>query len=95
MRALPGAEAQTALEAEQAARVESSPQPAKRPRRAPRRRAPVRQEIAPRYRPAVRERERSHEEVVDLLGMEGVLNLDDAPTVATDTGRPWVRGLRG
>ena len=40
-------------------------------------------------------RQRVHEEAVDLLGMDGVLNLDDSSAAPTGVSRPWSRGLRG
>ena len=67
--------------------------PASRPRPQPRRHA-ARARVAPIVRlPQVRQR--VHEEVVDLLGMDGVLDLDDSPAAATGVSRPWSRGLRG
>jgi hypothetical protein len=97
LRALPRDEAQASLAAEQAPRADQAPPPApvKRPRTTPSRRAPRGRVVAPVCMPPVRDRERSREEVVDLLGMDGVLNLDDSPTAASDASRPWARGLRG
>jgi hypothetical protein len=41
-------------------------------------------------------REHTHEQAVDLLGMDGVLNLEEAlPAATPDVTRPWARGLRG
>ena len=107
MRALPRDEAQALLDAEQAsldADAEQStpvtdppprPAPVKRPRTTPSRRAPRGRVGAPACMPPIRERGRSHEDVVDLLGMDGVLDLNDSPTAASDMVRPWARGLRG
>ena len=67
--------------------------PAPRPRPQPRRHA-ARARVAPTVRlPQVRQR--VAEEVVDLLGIDGVLDLDDSPAAATGVSRPWSRGLRG
>ena len=88
---------QATLAAEQASGAESAPRPApaKRPLKTPSRRAPRRWPATPVCMPPVRERARSHDEdVVDLLGMDGILNLDDSPTVASNMSRPWARGLR-
>jgi len=97
MRALPRDEAQASLAAEQASRAESAPRPerAKRPRKMPSRRDLRARVITPMCLPPIRERGRSHEEVVDLLAMDAMLNLDDAPTATSDMSRPWARGLRG
>ena len=100
MRQLPRDEAQAALAAEQAPVAEQAPQPVpvppvKRPRKTASRRAPRGRGFTPVCMPPVREREHGHEEVVDVLGMDGVLNLDDSPTAASEGSRPWSRGLRG
>ena len=93
MRALPNEE--------DAPRAEVAPRraPVKRPRRTPSHHAPRGRVVTPVSMPPVRERGHTHEEAVDLLGMDGVLNLDDAPTATPtatgDISRPWARGLRG
>jgi hypothetical protein len=94
MRALPKEEEPIAAEEADPRRA-----PVKRPRRAPSHHGPRTRAVTPVSMPPVRERGHTHEDVVDLLGMDGVLNLDDAPTTTPtatgDVSRPWARGLRG
>jgi hypothetical protein len=99
MRALPNEQPPPA-EAH-APRAETAPRraPVQRPRRTPSHHAPRGRVVTPVSMPPVSERGHAHEDVVDLLGMDGVLNLDDAPTATPtatgDISRPWARGLRG
>ena len=99
MRALPNEEPPTAEQDAPRAEVAPRRAPVKRPRRAPSHHAPRARVVTPVSMPPVRERGHTHEDVVDLLGMDGVLNLDDAPTATPtatgDISRPWARGLRG
>jgi hypothetical protein len=88
MRALPHDEAQAALAST------AEPATVKR-RRTARPRASRARAIAPLRLPSLREHERVHEQVVDLLDSDGVLSLDDAPTAASMVSRPWSGGLRG
>jgi hypothetical protein len=89
LRALPRDESQVEVVP---APPKAAPQ-APRPRPQPRRHA-ARTRVAPIVRlPQVRQR--VPEEVVDLLGIDGVLDLDDSPAAATGVSRPWSRGLRG
>jgi hypothetical protein len=69
--------------------------PVARARTQPRHHAARTRVVAPVRPPQARQREREREDVVDLLGMGGVLNLDDAASPAPDVSRPWSRGLRG
>jgi hypothetical protein len=69
--------------------------PAAVPMRHPRR-APARRPAHARVVRLPQLREHTHEQAVDLLGMDGVLNLEESPPAAApDVTRPWVRGLRG
>jgi len=75
--------------------AKAAPGPMRQPRRTPARR-PAHARVVPSVRlPQLREH--THEEAVDLLGMDGVLNLEDAPPAAPAEvdRRPWARGLRG
>jgi hypothetical protein len=104
MRALSedGAEPEaTRVEAAQAL-PPSKPKPKRRP---PARRPAARAAwSAPRARPAspatysslgAARRLAAHASAVDLLQEDGVLCLDDQPTVADGASRPWSGGLRG
>jgi hypothetical protein len=93
LRALPRDESQVEVVEVVTPPAPKAAAPAARPRTQPRRHA-ARARVAPIVRlPQVRQR--VHEEVVDLLGMDGVLDLDDSPAAATGVSRPWSRGLRG
>ena len=77
LRALPRDESQVEVVEVVTPPAPKAAAPAARPRTQPRRHA-ARARVAPIVRlPQVRQR--VHEEVVDLLGMDGVLDLDDSP----------------